>query len=364
MSTTLITGADGHVGTAVAHWLLRHSDRDLLLFVRAADEAERAAKRDKLKALLGDPRCRVVYGDLRSDEPFSKIAADEVGDILHSAAVTSFAVDRQTAAEVNVDGTSKLIAFAASCPGLRRLGLVSSLYAAGLRSGIVAEDVFDTAAPFANHYEWSKWSAEALLHERRELPWQIYRVATILGEDAGGTVVQQNVIHNTLRLLYYGLLSVIPGNPDTRVYMVTTRFVASAIGRLFLEGKDQGIFHVSDAGDDAITLGAMTDLVYESFLRDSRFARQRILKPLFCDQESFDTLVESVGQFGGSMSQALDSVAPFAPQLYSDKHVQTKRTTDALGGLRTPKSSDLMRAVSDYLVETRWGLKSAERRTA
>ena len=57
------------------------------------------------------------------------------------------------------------------------------------------------------------------------------------------------------------------------------------------------------------------------------------------------------------MSEALDSVAPFAPQLYSDKDVQTNRSTEALGGLRTPNSKDLLSAVSNYLVETRWGLK-------
>lgn len=361
MSVTLLTGADGHVGTVLARWLLEHSDSELLLYVRAADDDERAAKREKLGALASDPRCRVTYGDLRAAEPFSDIAGNEITDIMHCAAVTSFAVDRETARAINIDGTDKLITFAASCPGLRRFGLVSSLYAVGLRNGVVAETAFDDSATFANHYEWSKWNAEALLYQRQDMPWQIYRVATILGEDNSGVVVQQNVIHNTLRLFYYGLLSVMPGDPDTRVYMVSTEFVASAIGRLFLDAEDRGIFHISDAGDDAMTLGTMIGSVFDSFLADSQFARQRILKPLFCDQESFDTLVESTSQFGGAVSQALDSVAPFAPQLYSDKDVQTNRSTEALGGLRTPNSKELLSAVSKYLVETRWGLKMPER---
>ncbi len=361
MSVTLLTGADGHVGMVLARWLLEHSDSELLLYVRAADDDERGAKREKLGALAGDPRCHVIYGDLRDADPFSDIAKDEITDIVHCAAVTNFAVDRETARAINIDGTDKLITFAASCPQLRRFGYVSSLYAVGLRNGVIAETAFDDSATFANHYEWSKWSGEALLHQRQDLPWQIYRVATILGEDNSGVVVQQNVIHNTLRLLYYGLLSVIPGIPGTRVYMVSTEFVASAIGRLFLDAGDQQIFHISDSGDDAMTLGAIIGSVYESFLADPRFARQRILKPLFCDQESFDTLVESTSQFGGAVSQALDSIAPFAPQLYSDKNVQTNRSTEALGGLRTPNSKELLSAVSDYLVDTRWGLRTPER---
>jgi hypothetical protein len=141
------------------------------------------------------------------------------------------------------------------------------------------------------------------------------------------------------------------------VYTATTEFVASAIGQLFLGADNNGIFHVSDSGDDAITLGNLTDLTYDVFMKEPRFAKQRILKPLFCDQESFDTLVEGTSLFGGAVSQALDSVAPFAPQLYSDKDVQTWRATAALGGQKTPNSRDLLRAVSEYLVETRWGLK-------
>jgi nucleoside-diphosphate-sugar epimerase len=341
MNVTLITGADGHVGKAFGNWLLGNSDHELLLYVRT---------------LADDPRCDIVSGDLRDVEPFAGVDGKGVTGILHCAAVTNFGVDRETARAVNIVGTEKLIRFASSCPRLARFGLVSSLYAVGLRSGDVPETVCDDTAPFANHYEWSKWNAEALVHRHRDLPWQIYRVATILAEDESGIVVQQNVIHNTLRLLYYGLLSVIPGNPDSRVYMVSTKFVANAIGRLFLDADSKEMFHISDAGADAMTLGAIADAVYESFLTDSRFARQRILKPLFCDQDSFETLVRGIGQFGGAVSQALDSVAPFAAQLYSDKDVRTNRATAALNGLRTPDSKGLLNAVTDYLVQTRWGL--------
>jgi hypothetical protein len=139
--------------------------------------------------------------------------------------------------------------------------------------------------------------------------------------------------------------------------MVSTEFTANAIGRLFLDAADDQTFHISDAGDDAITLGELADTAYASFLRDARFAKQGILKPLFCDHESFETLVQGIGQFGGAVSQALDSVAPFAAQLYCDKDVQTDRATEALGGMRMPDSKELLSAVSDYLVETRWGLK-------
>ena len=152
MTVTLITGADGHVGKALANSLLGHSNDELLLFVRGD-------KCGKLGALAENKRCRIIQGDLRDAQPFSAVDGNQVTGILHCAAVTNFAVDRKTAQDVNVDGTEKLIRFADDCPQLRRFGLVSSLYAAGLRDGVIAEEACDNSAPFANHYEWSKWSA-------------------------------------------------------------------------------------------------------------------------------------------------------------------------------------------------------------
>jgi nucleoside-diphosphate-sugar epimerase len=357
MNAVLITGADGHVGRALARRLLEVSDGTLLLYVRAADAGERRAKRQKLGSLALNPRCRIVFGDLRERAPFTSVNPDEVTGILHCAAAIDFAVDRPTATAINIEGTEKALAFAGRCSRLRRFGLVSTLYAAGLRDGLIAEAPFDEARAYANHYEWSKWRAECLVLQRTQLPWQIYRLATLIGENGDGIVVQHNAIHNTLRLLYYGLLSVLPGNAATRVYLATTEFIASAIGGLFLRGDERGIFHLSDAGNDALTLGKLADIAYEAFLAEPAFARRQILKPLFCDHESFAALVDAAGRFGVPVSQALQSVAPFARQLYSNKDVQTARTCRALGQRRDHDPQRLAAAVARYLVRTRWGLR-------
>ena len=358
MSVTLISGADGHIGQAVSRWLLANSDDELLLMVRASNRDEKHAKSQRLGDLSGNSRCRVFYADLRADEPFRNISTSEVNRIVHSAAATSFAVDKQTAREVNVEGTMKMIDFAETCPNLLRFGLVSSLYATGMNSGPIVETTEMVEPEFANHYEWSKWQAEQIVASSKDVPWHIYRVATVLCEDETGTVVQQNAIHNTLRLLFYGMLSVIPGVASTRVYMVTTQYVANAIGRLIVDPADQGVFHVSDNGDDALALGDFIDTVYERFSNDARFARQRILKPRYCDLQSFNTLARAAKLTGGAMGQSLESVSPFAPQLFNDKDVQTNSTSLVLGRDQVAKSADLLRAACNYLAQTRWGLKT------
>ena len=354
MNATLVTGADGHVGRALARHLLERSDDALVLFVRAAGVDEQRVKRQKLGALAVHPRCRVVFGDLRAPDPFEAVDPDEVSAILHCAAVTSFTVDRATATEVNVIGTKKALEFAACCTRLRRFGLVSTIYACGLRDGVIDEAAFEEAPGYANYYEWSKWQAERLVLGQPDLPSHVYRLATIVAEDPGGAVVQHNALHNTLRLMYYGLLSVVPGNTATRVYTTSTADVARSIGSLFLHDDATGIWHVSDAGSAALTLGEFTEIAYEAFRADPAFARRRILKPLFCDHESFVSLVEGIGQFGSIVSQSLQSVAPFARQLYSDKDVRTARTDRALGR-PSPDPRGLVDAAARFLVRRRWG---------
>lgn len=359
MSVTLISGADGHIGQAVSRWLLANSDDELLLMVRASTGDEMQAKSQLLGDLSENSRCRIFYADLRSDEPFANISTLQVTRIVHSAAATSFAVDKQTAREINVEGTRKIIDFAETCPNLQRFGLVSSLYSTGMNSGPIVESTEMAEPTFANHYEWSKWHAEQIVAGSKNVPWHIYRVATVICEDETGTVVQQNAIHNTLRLLFYGMLSVIPGAADTRVYMVTTQFVADAIGRLMADPANQQVFHVSDSGDDALALGDFIDTVYECFSNDARFSRQRILKPLYCDLQSFNTLARAAKLTGGAMGQSLESVSPFAPQLFNDKNVQTNSTNLVLRRGQEAKSSDLLRAACNYLAQTRWGLKAS-----
>ena len=139
--------------------------------------------------------------------------------------------------------------------------------------------------------------------------------------------------------------------------LVTTQFVADAIGSLMADRSNQQVFHVSDSGEDALALGDFIDTVYECFSRDPRFARQRILKPLYCDLQSFNTLARAAKLTGGAMGQSLESVLPFAPQLFNDKDVQTAGTDLVLRRNQDAKSSELLRAACNFLAQTRWGLR-------
>jgi nucleoside-diphosphate-sugar epimerase len=354
----LVTGADGYLGARIARRLLEDSDARLVLWIRSGD----ADKVARLSASLGPHlgRVEVQAGDLAEADPFARIDPRGLRAIVHTAAVIRFNVEREIAESVNVGGARKAMQLAARCPELESFLLVSSLYACGLRSGPIEEVRFDDSAGFSNHYEWSKWKSEELLHGPRAefggLPWRIGRVATVIADDEGGTVSQQNSIHNTLKLLYFGLLSILPGDPKVKPYFVTGEFATAALDRILRASPARTVHHVAPTRAESATLGDLLDIAFEVFGEDPSFRARRLLKPLYCDAEAFDLLVEGIAHSGGPIvRQALASVAPFARQLFLDKDVRNERLASTMTAYRAPDPRNLIRSTCRRLVETRWG---------
>jgi nucleoside-diphosphate-sugar epimerase len=356
----LVTGGTGYLGRRVARRFLDDGD-EVLLTSRSAMGAPSAVE----GLGPGAERARLVHADLSTDEPFAALADDTNGitHIVHAAAAIRFNVERDLAQRVNVDGTRAVIELARRCPKLEALAHVSSVYSTGLHDGATTEDRYDDAAGFANNYEWSKWAAEQLVLDLDgDLPWRVLRVATVVADDVTGRVTQYNAFHEALKLCFYGLMSVLPGTPDTPLYFVTGDFAAEAIA-VTAGGHDAGgIYHVAHDGSSAPTLGELLDVAFASFEQAEDFRKKRILRPLHVDEHSFGLLVAGVTPFaGGLLSQALDNVAPFARQLYVHKDVDNARLRAALPEYVAPDGAQLLRDTCDYLVRTRWGRRDAER---
>jgi nucleoside-diphosphate-sugar epimerase len=354
----LITGADGYVGMRLARAHLELTDMPVLLWVRAASQDAFQSKRQRLQAEFGryEPRISYEWGDLVTEHPFDRIEPRRVRMIIHTAAVTKFNVDSDTADSVNIQGTEKLLKFASRCDSLEALGLLSTVYASGLKSGAIPEEPFEDVG-FANHYERSKCAAETqLMQDFDYLPWRILRVATVVADDNSGRVTQFNAFHNTLKLLYYGLLSIIPGNAETPLYFVTGEFVTNAVFRLMQNPANKAIYHVCHTRAESLTLGELIDVAFELFAQQQEFNTRRILKPLYADAESFDMLGTAMDTFGGSIvNQALSSVSPFARQLFIKKEFRNEKLVSALGDYRSADQHQLVRNTCDYLVRSKWG---------
>ena len=363
---TLITGAGGYVGARTARQILDTAGDGVILWLHASTEEEASAKISALAPAFGEYGARVDYrwGELGAAEPFASVDPSEVRGIVHGAAVTRFNVDEATAERVNVEGAEKLFRFAGTCGALDHLIYVSTVYASGLREGIIGETALDSASGFANHYERSKWKAEQILAARfAHLPWRIARVATVIADDTTGTVTQQNAVHNTLKLFFYGLLSLVPGKEHTPLYFVTGDFVAEALATLCRASAPHAIYHVVHTRDESLPLDELVTIAFDTFATDDAFRARRVLKPLYADAESFDILAAGIDSFGGdTFKQALGSVAPFARQLFVQKEFTNDGLIAAVGeGLaRAPAARDLMKATCEHLVRTRWGKTPAK----
>ena len=331
--------------------------------MRARSEPELNAKRDSLRSLLqaGGERVRLAGGDLSDAAPFAAVDPGAVRTIIHGAAATRFNVAEDAARAVNIHGTEKLLAFARRCPRLDRLALLGTLYACGLQDGRIEEVRYDGTAGFANFYEWSKWEGERLLlGDFADLPWRLLRIATVIADDEAGTVTRQNAFHHTLRLLYYGLLPLLPGDAGTPLYFVAADFVAGAVFALTERTERTGIYHLAHGRADACTLGELVEIAFTAFERDAAFRARRVLRPLYCDWESFAALAGAVDDFGGPVvKQALCSIAPFARQLFSVKDVDNRNLLARCVACRPPDARALIAATCVDLLRNRWGKRAA-----
>ena len=355
----LITGGNGHIASRLAERYLKESDACVMLWLHADNLEEFVRKRALLEAQLKSPPGRVEYypGNLAADNPFADINPTDINVVVHAAAVTRFNVEEPLAQKVNVEGSEKLFKFCRKCPNLERFALLSTVYASGLRTGLVEESALNGDEGFANFYESSKWQAEnILLTQYPDLPWQIFRVATIISDDDDGNVGQYNAVHNTLKLLFYGLLPIIPGIPDTPLYFVTSQFVTNSLFSLLQNAPIESIYHVAHTRSEALSLNDLMALSFSTFGQDADFRKRRVIPPLYSDQKSFERLADSVQGFGGIvMKQSVASVTPFSKQLFLPKDVSNARLVSRLERYQAPNQHQLVQKICAQLLQTRWG---------
>jgi nucleoside-diphosphate-sugar epimerase len=293
--------------------------------------------------------------DLRDGTGLAQLDPRRIDRIVHAAAVTRFDVDRDTAARVNRDGTARVVRFASRCRRLQRLVLLSTLYTAGRRQ-VEVQEVRHDEVGFANHYEWSKWAAEEHVLADGALPVSVVRLPTVIADDDTGAVNQHNAVHHTLKLYYYGLLSLLPGDPATPLSLATAEFTVAAVTALL--HAPPGIYH---ACSGQVPLGAAVEAAFSTFERDPAFQRRMLPRPVPCDRDSFADLATAAERLrGGLIGEALASITPFAEQLYLPKVFRTDRLRTAWPGYRGGDAVALVESVCARLVATRWGRQRKE----
>jgi len=360
----LLTGSTGFVGMEILARYLERTDRTVFATVRAAGEAEAQSRlRDTTECLFGD---RDAYQDrlvalpadierpgLGLDAVMRDSVAEQVGDIVHSAASVSFTLPLDRSREINVEGTRRMLELAHLCArrgGLDHFSYISTAYVAGTHRGVFAEDQLELGQGFRNPYEQSKFEAERLVRAAAgRLPVQIFRPSIVVGERQTGWTPAFNVLYSPLKAYVRGTLPALPARRSSPVDVVPVDYVADAVFELAREPVNGDTTYHLVAGERATSVGRLIEL-------SARVVGQRepvVIPPRLFSRIVYPLLVRSSER----LRQGLERMRVFFPYFAMEVSYENRRARDRLepAGIAVPPIESYFGNLLDYANRARWG---------
>ena len=277
MDGILVSGATGFLGSAIVEELILTTNSPIYVLVRGRDGRTPEQRleslwceRPVLHSALAN-RIRPLEGDIESEmlglgrDAYDKLA-NEVSNVIHSAAMVGVNETRQRFWNANVVGTANMLDFAKRAielGGLGRLVHVSSSYVAGQARGRIEEELF-VNTDFNSLYEQSKHDAELLVYAYGEegVPYTIVRPAQIIGDSRTGFITTFNTLYYPLKLYLKGRLPVIPASRDLIVNMAPVDYVARIVCRAIGNAQAEGqVLNAVPPEGSAPRLGDLLDSV-------------------------------------------------------------------------------------------------------
>jgi nucleoside-diphosphate-sugar epimerase len=198
MTTVLITGATGFVGSAIASNLLV-AGYDILALSRNDSDGERTRRSVRDAAAgFGKPldeaaEQRLTVIEANPDQLETVLTCERLSGVCaawHVAAEMSYARQKVLSSyHTNVGLTTQLYRLLASrAPQCKRFFYVSTAYTGGMDGGLV-EEVLHAGLPYDNVYQLTKCFAEhALVHNQAQagLPVTLFRPTIVVGHTSSG----------------------------------------------------------------------------------------------------------------------------------------------------------------------------------
>ncbi|MEU0545056.1 SDR family oxidoreductase [Nocardia sp. NPDC005978] len=188
MVSYIVTGGTGFLGRRVVASLL---ERDPQAVVHALVREASVAKLREMAESWGAPdRVFPLVGDLTAPGLGLPVDADgnrelpRADHVVHLGAIYDMTADEDATYAANVAGTRAVIELTTELGAV--LHHVSSVAVAGDHKGKFFEDDFDLGQNLNSPYHRTKFEAEKLVRESRELRWRVYRPAIVVGDSRTG----------------------------------------------------------------------------------------------------------------------------------------------------------------------------------
>jgi long-chain acyl-CoA synthetase len=354
----LVTGATGFLGTRLVRDLLdSQPNATLALIVRDFRDASAQQRVDSFVPPADRPRVQVFSGDVSQpnlgldSNAWQQLAAT-VTRVIHSAATVRFDQSLDEARAINVEGTRRVLDFAAAAPNLRSLTYVGTAYVAGERTGLILESELALGQPYRNTYEQTKAEAEALVRSRlATLPIVILRPSIIVGDSRTGATSSFKMMYWPLKIYARRLWRTVPGFPDAVLDIVPVDYVSHAVTHLAFSPAAIGeTVHLCAGPRGSATIQQISQRASEYF---------KVPAPRYVDPKLFFAAVRPLLYLAlwGRKRRVLRSGRAYRDYFSMRMQFSTTNAERLLApaGLNPPQVLDYLDRLFHYCVASDWG---------
>lgn len=323
----VLTGT-GTVGRALLRALLGTTDQRLAVLMRSRGRRSAVSRAATLFDGLGlsaadRGRIDVLRGDLTApglglDGMTQARLADSVETIIHTAAATSLAADRDECDRVNRGGTANALILAERCFSTGRLKRFVHFSTAPVAGGdsraTVREDELPVAPVHANSYEWSKYEGERIVRAAMHagLPVTILRPSMVVSDGGTGRGRDLTLVYPVLRVVASGRVTTFPADPSARLHLAPLEFVVDAAVRALAAPWTIGrTLHLTTPNPPTVA----------QVFASSAFAAAGLPLPRLCPPAEFDAAACEPRE-----RELLESVSYCFPYFNSHRSLEVKNT--------------------------------------
>ncbi len=369
-----ITGGTGLVGKNLLPRLLRtFPNSTITLLARGEDEEEATervrtiAKEIEAEEGIADATKRIdsMLGDVSLDhcglnaEQLERIVK-ETTHIIHGAATIRFDHPIDEARAINCGGTRRLLAIAHMCAErgtFERFVYIGSSSVSGQRAGNIYEHELEMGQKFFNTYEQSKNESERIVRDNfQRIPCTVFRPSIIIGDSRTGKTSSFNVIYIPLRLVQKGMLTYVPGTPNTLMDLVPIDWVDDAMVHIMSKEESVGkVFHITAGPKRAARLDEVVVAAVNYFDKHTPLKHPRKME--FIIKEEYEKRRFAMRGREDALMLQLDTLLPYVTVNRLFDSANADKLLEG-SGIEFPLFKNYSDKIFEYCVKTNWGKNS------